>query len=119
MNLKRVLAVTMVALVSFVAVSASAKTKDSGTMVLHSDAIVGGMHLGDGTYSVQWQTHSPEATVSFSKGNKVVAKAEGKLVDRGKAYPDNQVVYSTDGSGARVIQEIRFQGSSQVIVFSE
>jgi len=109
----------MVALVSFVAVSASAKMKDSGTIVLHSEAIVGGTHLGDGVYSVQWQTHSPEATVSFLKGNKVVAKAEGKLVDRGKTYQNNQVVYSSDGNGAQVIQEIRFRGSSEVLVFNE
>ena len=119
MKMRKVLGITMVAMVCFVAVNLAAKSKDSGTMVLHSDAIVAGSHLASGTYGVQWQAHSPEATVSFLKEDKVVATATGRVEDRGKKYASNEVVYSVDAGGAHVVQELRFKGSSQVIVFNE
>jgi len=119
MKLAKTLSVTIVAMAFFVAVAAAAKPKDYRSVVLHSDATVAGTHLGSGTYSVQWQTQSPEATVSFSQGSRVVATVEGKVVDRGTRYQANQVVYSEAANGAREVQEIRFQGSSEVIVFNE
>jgi len=81
--------------------------------------MVAGSHLTSGDYSVTWETHSPTATVSFLQRGKVVAAVEGKVVDRGTKYPANQVVYAIAATGAREVQEIRFRGSSEVIVFSE
>ena len=57
--------------------------------------------------------------MTFMHGGKVVATAEGKVVERGSKYDSNQVVYDQTADGARVISEIRFGGSSQVIVFNE
>ena len=118
-NLRRSLSVVIFALFCTIAVGAQAQAKDSSKMDLHLDATVAGSHLASGSYTVQWQTHSPEATVSFLRGNKVVAEAEGKVTDRGSKYKSNEVVFSENVSGARTIMEIRFKGSSEVIEFNQ
>jgi hypothetical protein len=119
MTLKKILRFTMVALAFTIAVGAQAKTKDSKSMILHFDATIAGSHLTSGSYNVQWQTHSPEATVSFSRGSKVVATAEGKVMDKGRTYLYNEVIYDETADGARVIRELRFKGSSEVIEFNQ
>ncbi|MGA2982425.1 MAG: hypothetical protein ABSG32_01350 [Terriglobia bacterium] len=119
MRLRKTLSVTIIAMALFVAASAAAKAKDSRDVRLNYDATVAGSHLASGVYNIKWETHSPQATVSFLQGNKVVATAEGKVVDRGKKYQDNQIVYNEAGNGGRKIQEIRFRGSSEVIVFND
>jgi hypothetical protein len=119
MSLRKISSVMVLAVTFLVAAAAAAQAKDSRNIVLHYDATIAGSHLASGDYNVTWQTHSPEATVTFLHGHKVMATAEGKVVDRGTRYPSNEVVYSESHDGARSIQEIRFQGSSEVIVFSE
>jgi hypothetical protein len=113
----RGLGVSLVAL-TFVAVAA-AKPKDSKDLVLRYEATIAGAHLASGDYNVSWKTHSPEATITFMQGKKVVATVEGKVVDRGTRYSVNQVLYTEGQGGGRQIQEIRFRGSSEVIVFTE
>jgi hypothetical protein len=117
MKLIKVLSTTLVAIVAMTFFVA-AKTKDSRNMVLYYEATVGGSHLASGPYSVKWETRSPEATVSFVQGNKIVATAPGKLVDRGKKYLANEVVFNMTPDGARTIREIRFRDSSEVIEFN-
>jgi hypothetical protein len=119
MTLKKTWQFTLIALAFTIAVGAQAKTKVTTTISLNHDATVAGAHLASGKYIVQWQTHSPEATVTFSQGKKVVATAEGKVVDRGTKYGSDEVMYDQTADGARVVQEIRFKGSSEVIVFNE
>jgi len=119
MKLRRRLRVMIVPLVLFVAASSGAKSKDVKDILVHYEALVAGSHLASGQYGVTWQTHSPTVTVSFLQKGKVVATAEGKVVDRGTKYPANQVVYGLATNGSHEIQEIRFRGSTEVIVFSE
>jgi hypothetical protein len=119
MKLKKSLIVSIVAMGLIVVAGAAAKPKDSKDVLLPYDVTVAGSHLASGRYAIQWQSQSPEATVTFLHGSKVVATAEGKVVDRGTKYGANQVVYSDAGNGARAIQEIRFRGSSEVLVFNE
>jgi len=119
MRLSKGLGVTILATGLLVAVSTAAKPRDSKDVLLHFDATVGSTHLTSGNYSVKWVTHSPEATVTFMKGNKVVATAEGKVINRGTVYKDDEVVYNELPNGSRSIQEIRFHGSNDVIVFQE
>lgn len=119
MKMKRTLGITMVALAFMLVVGVGAKAKDSRDVVLFHDASLAGTHLASGRYHVNWETHSPEATVTFQQGKKVLATADGKVADRGKKYGSNEVVYTENPNGSRVIQEIRFAGSSEVIVFNE
>ena len=118
MKLTKTLSFTIVAIALFVAAGAAAKSKDLRSVVLRSDVTVAGTHLASGTYGITWQTHSPQATVSFSQGSKVVATAEGVVVDSGKKYDSDEVMYDETTDGARVIREIRFKGLSQVIEFN-
>ena len=117
MKFARTLPVAMLAL-AFVMVG-TARAKSKGYQVnLTFNATVAGTPLSKGSYNVQWQTHSPQATITFTKGGKTVATAEGKVVDRGTKYDMNQIVYMAQPDGTRQIQEIRFQGLSQVIDFN-
>jgi len=117
MKFGRIVCTTLVAMAIFVAVGTASKPKDSRNLLVHYDATIAGSHLASGQYDVQVQTHNPAATVSFSKGGKVVATVEGKVLDRGTKYPANQVVYGESANGGHAIQEIRFKGSSEVIAF--
>jgi hypothetical protein len=118
MKLRTRLCATVVAMALIAVIGAAARSKDSKSVLLHYDVTVAGSHLASGSYDVQWQTHSPEATVSFMHGRKIVATVEGKVVDHGATYPSDEVVYGVASNGAREIQEIRFKGSSEVIVFN-
>jgi hypothetical protein len=119
MKLRRIWGVAIVALAFTVAIGAEAKAKNSANLALHYEASLASSHLASGTYHVRWETHSPGVTVTFQQGNKVVATAEGKVVDRGKKYMTNAVIYLENADGSRSIQEIRFGGSSEVFVFKE
>ncbi len=118
MRLRRILQSMTVVLALAAAVGAQAKSKELTSMVLHSNAMVAGTHLTTGSYNVHWQTHSPEATVTFLKGGKVTGTAEGKLVDRGYKYPSDEVMYDESPDSTRNIREIRFKGSSEVLEFN-
>lgn len=118
MNMKKILSVTIVA-VAFAAAIAAAKVKDSGNLELRFDVTVAGAHLAGGNYIVRWQSHSPEATVSFLQEGKVVATATGKVVDRGTKYQDDEVIFGAAADGARVIRELHFAGTSEALVFNQ
>jgi len=123
MSLRKMLSVTIVVMSLFLAASAAAGAaaapKDEANLFLRYDATIGGTHLEGGKYNIHWKTHSPEATVTFLQKSKVMATAEGKVVERGTRYDSNEVLYDQAADGTRVILEIRLRGSSQVIVFNE
>jgi hypothetical protein len=56
--------------------------------------------------------------VEFAQGKKVVLSTQCALQDRGKKYGSNTVVYGTAADGTNFISEIRFAGSSEVLVFN-
>jgi len=118
MKANRILGVSIVGFALAFALTANAKGKNSQDLLVPYDGSVAGSHLASGRYHVQWLTHTPGATVTFQKGDKVVATAEGTVEDRGKKYSNNAVIYAEQSDGSRIIQEIRFKGSSEVIVFT-
>jgi len=93
--------------------------KDSRTVSLTRNVVLSGTTLPAGRYVIRWQTHSPRATVEFAQGHKVVLSTEGTFEDRGKKYDANMVVCDTAADGTMTISEIRFSGSSQVLVFHQ
>ncbi len=117
MNLKKILDVTIVALALLTAVNVEAKGRKSQDVSFPYDASLAGVRLTSGRYHVQWETHSPDATVTFQLDNKVVATAEGRVEERGKEFSRSAVVYDRGVDGSQVVREIRFAGSSEVIVF--
>ena len=119
MTRKNYLVASVLGLAFVLAASASALAKNSHRVNLQYDMVLNGTHLNAGDYMVSWESHSNSATVTFSKSRNVVATAEAKLVDRGKKYSRNTVVFMAREDGTRVIQEIRPAGETQAIVLSE
>lgn len=104
-------------LIALALASSSALAKNARSLSLAYPVVVGGSQIAAGDYKVAWEQHSPEATVSFMRGKKVVATAQARWVERNLKYPRNSVIYSAGADGSRGIVEIRFAGMSQVMVF--
>ena len=102
-----------------VVVGTEAFAKASETLDIPFSASLSGTKVEAGRYRIDWNANSPEATVTLSKGKTVVATAEAKLVERDTRARRTAVVYKTKADGTEMISEIRFQGSSQALVFSE
>ena len=88
-------------------------------MALLHDAVLKGTTLPAGKYIVKWKAHSPEATVEFARDHKVILSTDARLEDRGKKYQDSSVLYDTASDGTILVREIRFAGSSEVLVFNQ
>jgi hypothetical protein len=99
--------------------SAPALASNKASVTLYHDAVLQGTSLQAGHYTVRWESHSPTATVTLSQGKHSRATAQAKLVERDHKYNCNSVVFETQADGTRNMREIRFAGSSQVIVFYE
>jgi len=95
----------------------SAFAKDSRDVKVAYPASVGGSTIAPGQYKVRWDGNNADPEVILLKGRKVVAKAHGQWVDRSVEYNQNSVVYDTQAGGSRSILEMRFAGSSKVLVF--
>jgi hypothetical protein len=89
------------------------------TINLTRDVVVAGTTLAAGKYTMRWETHSPEATVEFVRHNAVLASVAGRLEQRGKKYPQNEIVYNRAPNGSMSVNEIRFGGSSEALVFNQ
>ena len=112
-KLTPVLVAVLVLALSATAVAASS----TSTVKLFSAAQLNGTSLAAGEYKVKWDSHSPEADVTFLQGRKTVATAHAKLVDRDQAARENAVVTRANSDGSETIVEIRFEGKKSVLVF--
>jgi hypothetical protein len=65
---------------------------------------------------VNWETYSPEVTVTFVKAGDAVVKAEGKWVRKTTPYNYDAVVYKQNGDGSRTLLEIWFHGMNRAVV---
>src|SRR5690348_6006306 len=72
-----------------------------------------------GYYVVEWATHSPEATVTFSRNGQVLIMASGKMVERDSKSLSDAVVYSNNADGTHTLKELRFAGKKQALVFGQ
>ena len=117
MSTRNYLGATILALALILSGSASALAKDAYRLTLRYDMTLKGAQLAPGEYSISWVAHSPEATVTVASKKNVVATVEGRLVDAGKKFSQDAVVYDSNPDGTRTIREIRLAGSTQAIVF--
>src|SRR6266404_2226009 len=102
-----------------VCASAAAFAKNSRGLTLNSAATLNGTSLAAGEYSVKWQTHSPEATVTLTgkNSNHSATTVEGRWEERNAKYENDEVVFDTKSDGSRAIIEIRFAGLKGALVF--
>jgi hypothetical protein len=90
--------------------------KNSRTVVLTRDVVLGGTTLPAGLYVIRWEAHRPSATVEFVRDKKVVLSTPCTFEERGEKYAYDSVVYGGTTNGAMTIREIRFAESSEVLV---
>jgi len=119
MDIRKSFGTSILLLALLLASGVPALAKDSRHVTLGQDIVLGGTSLPAGQYVVQWTAHSPQATVEFRQGRKVVLTTESRIEDRGKKYDRDMVLYDAGGGGSNTIREIRFAGSSQVLVFNQ
>jgi len=102
-----------------VCASAAAFAKNSRGLTLNSAATLNGTSLAAGEYSVKWQTHSPEATVTLTgkNSNHSATTVEGRWEERNAKYENDEVVFDTKSDGSRAIIEIHFAGLKGALVF--
>lgn len=78
---------------------------------------INGKQLTPGKYKVSWETHSPQATITFTRKKAVVVTTTGTLLERPAAYNNDSILYSNEPDGSVTILEIRFAGSNKVLSF--
>ena len=100
------------------ALSFSAWANNGKTLSFRTNVTLNGSKLASGYYEISWVSHSPEATVTFTRAGQVMATAMGKWVDRGVKYHADAVVYSTNPDGTHTLLELRFAGKTQALVFA-
>lgn len=119
MNKRNHLVTVILTLTLALVASAAAFADGSRKLVLRYDMTLKGTPLAQGEYTVSWVNHSLEATVTLAKKNNAVATVQGRLVDPGRKFTQNAVLFDEAADGTRIIREIRLAGSSQAIVFSD
>jgi len=95
-----------------------AAAKNSRTINISRAIVLQGKNLPAGKYKVEWQTHSPEATVQFLRNRQFVVSTEGRVEQRDKISDSDAVVYDTLPDGSMSLREIRFAGSNKVLVLN-
>jgi hypothetical protein len=119
MKIRKYLGASVLSVALLLAAGIPGLAASSRTVTLHHDAVLSGTSLTAGQYNIRWETHSPEATVQFLRRHKVVLSTEGKIESRDKTYEHDTVVYDAGPNGGMSLVEIRFAGSSQVLVFNQ
>ncbi|MGD0123709.1 MAG: hypothetical protein ABSF46_00010 [Terriglobia bacterium] len=119
MSVRRYLGILVASALLLLVCGISGFAKNSRNVAIEHPIVVSGTTLPAGQYAVRWEAQSAQASVQFVKDKKVVASAQCKFEDRGKKYDSSTVIYATNPDGSNTISEIRFAGSSQVLVFSE
>jgi len=137
MNIRKFLGTSALSVALLVAAGIPGLAKNSGSVTFSHDVVVNGATLPAGEYTVQWETHSPEATVEFVQHRKVVLSTEGKVEgrkgfyrsmtlnsegrtdERTNAYGDVAVVYNTASDGTMSLVEIHFAFSNKALVFNQ
>ena len=109
----RVLVPLLVLALTATAFAASGAT----TIKLFSAAQVNGKSLPAGEYKVKWESHSPDADVTFLQGKTVVASAHAKLVEGTEASLWNAVVTRDNPDGSKTLLEVHFRGKKAYLVF--
>jgi len=137
MKLTKYIGMSVLPVALILATGVSCLAKNSEGVTFSHAVVVNGTTLPAGHYTVQWQDHSPAATVEFSQHRKVVLSTDGKVLIRKGKYrrtmlesPDKAseaanvfdplaMVYNTAPDGTMSLVEIRLPASDKVLVFNQ
>jgi hypothetical protein len=105
--------------VMLLAASLSAYANNSRTISFPCAMMVNATAIPAGSYKARWEFHGSSATVTFSKGHRVIAAAEGRLVSYEAKFSNEAIVYETNADGSHTLLEIRFGGLREGIVLCD
>jgi len=118
MTIRKPTQILIVALGTMLLAGTSAFAKSARILNAYP-ATVSGQSIKPGHYDVEWQEHSPEATVTFSQNHRALATVQAKVEERSTRYKDDAVIYDSAADGGKRIVEIQFAKSNKVLVFSD
>jgi len=93
----------------------SAFAASKGPLQLNAPATVAGKQLAAGDYTVKWDGTGPNVQVEIMKGKNVVATVPAQVVTLDHESSYDSAVVNTDGSGGRVLSQIRFSGKKMAL----
>ena len=105
-------------IVVMLALGSLAQANNGKTLPLRTEVTLNGSTLTAGFYEIAWVSHSPEATVTFTRAGHVMVTAMGKWVDRAEKPKADAFVYTNNPDGSHTLLEIRFAGQKQALVFA-
>jgi hypothetical protein len=136
MNIRKFLGTSVLSAALLLASGIPGLAKNARSVTFDHDVMVNGATLPAGQYTVQWVTHSPEATVQFVQRHKVVLSTEGKvegrkgyyrgmslnsegrLGERTDSYNPVAVVFNTAADGTKSVVEIYFADEDKALMFN-
>jgi hypothetical protein len=99
--------------------ASSAFAANKGSLTLVSPATINGTQLKAGDYKLQWEGTGPAVEVSIMKGNTVVAKVPGKVVDLSAPAQNNAAIVQKSDSGPNTLAGARFEGKKFALELGE
>jgi len=137
MNIRKYLGTSVLSVALLLASGIRGMAKNSESVIFSRTVVVNGTTLPAGEYAVQWETHSPEASITFLQHHKVVLSTEGKVegrkgyyrsmtlnsegrnAERTNNYNHVALVYNSAPDGSMTLVEIHFANSNKVLVFNQ
>ncbi len=104
------------ALALLVSISAFARPKNERTVAFSNTVEIGTTQLRPGTYKVEWQGTDSALHVNFLRDGKIVATAQGKMVEKTKSFPSDEIVTARVQNNQK-LEEIDFGGKKDALVF--
>ena len=102
-----------------VLVASSAFAANKASLTLVNPASINGTQLKAGDYKLEWEGNGPAVEVSIKKGNTVVAKVPGKVVDLAAPAQNNAAVVQKGDNGASTLSGARFEGKKYALELGE
>jgi hypothetical protein len=99
--------------------ASSAFAANKGSLTLVNPATINGTQLKAGDYKLQWDGTGPAVEVSIMKGNTVVAKVPGKVVDLSAPAQNNAAIVQKSDSGPNTLAGVRFEGKKFALELGE
>jgi hypothetical protein len=99
--------------------ASSAFAANKGSLTLVNPASINGTQLKAGDYKLQWDGTGPAVEVSIMKGNTVVAKVPGKVVDLSAPAQNNAAIVQKSDSGPNTLAGARFEGKKFALELGE
>ena len=78
--------------------------------------LVGTSTLEPGDYSLQWVTHSPEATITLTRKGTAAVATQGRVEVREARYSRDMLIYRNSADGPPRLVEVRFAGKKEVLI---